>query len=140
MYLYCKRKFLDSWCVKSHNSCRDLFKRIEISALPCEYIFSLINFITNNKELFQAIGEVHSVNIRQQHYLHKPAANLSCFQKSTYYARIKFFNNLPSDLKSFMKEKARFKTALKRYLNTCSFYSLDEYLLSKKCLICLKVL
>jgi hypothetical protein len=33
--------------VKSHNSCRELFKRLEILTLPCEYIFSLINFITN---------------------------------------------------------------------------------------------
>jgi hypothetical protein len=51
---------------------------------------------------------------------------------SIYYGGIKIFNNLPSDLKSLMNEKARLKTALKRHLNTHSFYSVDEYLLSKK--------
>jgi hypothetical protein len=36
--------------VKPRNSCRSLFKRLEILALPCEYIFSLMNFTVNNQE------------------------------------------------------------------------------------------
>jgi hypothetical protein len=91
--------------IKSHNSCRDLFKRLEIFTVPCEYIFSLINFVTNNGQHFRTNANVHSVNTRRKHYLHKPTANLSCFQKSAYYARIKMFNNLPSDLESLMNEK-----------------------------------
>jgi hypothetical protein len=35
--------------VKPINSCRKLFKRLEILPLPCEYIFSLMNFIVNNQ-------------------------------------------------------------------------------------------
>jgi hypothetical protein len=98
--------------VKSHNSCRDLFKRLESLTLPCEYIFLLINFITNSEEHFQTNADVHS--------------------KSIYYDGIKIFSNLPPDPKSLMNEKAGFKIALKRYLNTHSFYSVDEYLLFKK--------
>jgi hypothetical protein len=49
---------------------------------------------------------------------HKPTANLSCLQKSAYYAGIKIFSNLPSDPRSPMNEKAQFKITLKRYLNT----------------------
>jgi hypothetical protein len=93
-------------CVKSHNSCRDLFKRLQILTFPSEYIYSLINFITNNKELSQTNAEVHSVNTGHKHCLHKPIANLSCFQKNVYYAGIKIFNNLPIDLKCPMNEKA----------------------------------
>jgi hypothetical protein len=40
--------------VKPKNSDRSLFKRLEILALPCEYI-SLMNFIANNQEHFQLI-------------------------------------------------------------------------------------
>jgi hypothetical protein len=50
---------------------------------------------------------------------------------STSNSGIKIFNNLPSSLKSLKNEKAEFKVALKRYLNTHSFYSVDEFLLSK---------
>jgi hypothetical protein len=116
--------------VKPQNSCRGLFKRLQILPLPCEYIFSLLNFIMNNQEHFQTNSAVHSVNTRNKHHLHRPAANLTCFQKNTYFG-IKIFNNLPSSLKRLMNEKAKFKVALKRYLNTHSFYSVDEFLMSK---------
>jgi hypothetical protein len=56
---------------------------------------------------------------------------MSCFQKSAYCAGIKIFNKLPLDIKSLMKEIARFKIALKRYLITHSYYSVEEYLLSE---------
>jgi hypothetical protein len=76
--------------------------------------------------------DVHSVNTRHKHCLHKPFTNFSCFQKSIYYAGITIFNNIPSDLKCLLNEEVRFKVALKQYLNTHSFYSFDEYLLSRK--------
>jgi hypothetical protein len=112
-------------------SCRGLFKRLQTLPLPCEYIFSLLNFIINNQEHFQTKSAVHSVDTRNKHHLHRPVANLTCFQKRTYYAGIKNLNNLQSSLKSLVNEKAKFKVALKRYLNTYSFYSVDEFLVSK---------
>jgi hypothetical protein len=110
---------------------RGLFKRLQILPLPCEYIFSLLNFIINNQEHFQINSVVHSVNTRNKNHLHRPVASLTGFQKSTYYSGINIFNNLPSSLKSPMNEKATFKVALKIYLNTHSFYSVDEFLVSK---------
>jgi hypothetical protein len=111
------------------NSCRSLFKRLEILALPCEYIFSLMNFIVNNQGHFQTNSAIHSVNTRNKNQLRRPIANLSCFQKSAYYAGIKIFNGLPSNLTSLVNKKTQFKVALKRYLITHSFYSVDEFLM-----------
>jgi hypothetical protein len=39
--------------VKVGNSCKNLYKRLEILTLPCEYIFSLMNFTVNNQEHFK---------------------------------------------------------------------------------------
>jgi hypothetical protein len=89
------------------------------------YIFSLVNFIVNNQEYFQNNSAIHSVNTRNKNQLYRPIANLSCFQKSAYYAGIKIFDSLPS----LVNKKARFKVALKRYLITHSFYSVDEFLM-----------
>jgi hypothetical protein len=110
--------------VKPRNSCRNLFKRSEILALPCEHIFSLMNFIVNNREHFQTNSAVHSTNTRNKNQLHRSIANLSCFQKSAYYAGINIFNSLPSSLTGLINKKAQFKVALKRYLITHSFYSI----------------
>jgi hypothetical protein len=40
--------------VKPYYSCRYLFRRLQVLPLPCEYIFSLLNFIISNQEHFQA--------------------------------------------------------------------------------------
>jgi hypothetical protein len=53
---------------KPWNSYRGLFKRFKVLPLPCEYIFSLMNFITNNQEHFQTNSAVHSVNTRYKIY------------------------------------------------------------------------
>jgi hypothetical protein len=39
--------------VKSKNSCRNIFMRLQILRLPWEYIFALMNFVVNNQEIFQ---------------------------------------------------------------------------------------
>jgi hypothetical protein len=119
------------WFDNSNNSCRSLFKRLEILALPCECMFSLMNFIVNNQEHFQTTrnSAIHRVNIRNKNQLHRPIANLSCFQKGAYYAGIKIFNSLPSSLTSLVNKMAQFKVALKTYLITHPFCSVAELLM-----------
>jgi hypothetical protein len=117
--------------VKSRNSCRNLFMRLEVLSLLCEYIFTLMNFVANNQERFQTNSAIHSVNTRKRDHLHRPIVNLSYFQKSAYNAGIKIFNSLLSNLRSLMNKMAQFKVALKRYLNTHSFYSVEECLMFK---------
>jgi hypothetical protein len=56
------------------------------------HALSLLLFIVNNQEHFQTSNSaVHSVNTRNKNQLHRPIVNLSCFQKSAYYAGIKIF-------------------------------------------------
>jgi hypothetical protein len=117
---------------KPRNLCRSLFKKLGILPLPCGYIFSLMNSIVNNLELFQTNSAIHSVNTRNKNHLHRPVANFSCFQKGAYYADIKIFNSLPPSLKTISDKKEKFKVALKRYLNTHTFYSVEEFLQFKK--------
>jgi IS1 family transposase len=99
--------------VKSRNSCRNLLMSSEILPLPCEHMFTLMNFFVNNQEHFQTNSAIHSVNTRNRGHLHRPTANLSCFQKSAYYPDIKIFNSLPSSLRSLMNKQTQFKIALK---------------------------
>jgi len=53
--------------------------------------------------------------------------NLSCFQRRTFYASIKIFNILLHSLKILKHDKAKFKAALRKYLNTQHFYSVDDF-------------
>jgi hypothetical protein len=49
---------------KTRNSYRSPFMRLETLPLPCEYIFSLMNFFVNNQEHFQTDSSRNSVNTR----------------------------------------------------------------------------
>ena len=113
-------------------SCRSLFKQLEILCVPYQYIHSLLNFVINNQEFFFRINTcVHNINTRNKHLLHSPNGNLSCFQKSTFYAGIKIFNGLPPSVTILKNDKAKFKAALRKYLLIHSFYSIDEFLCVK---------
>jgi hypothetical protein len=117
--------------VKPRNSCKGLFKRSEILTLPCEYIFSLMKFTVNNQKHSQTNSAIHIVNTRHMNKLHRPTANLSCFWKSVHYAGIKVSNRLPSRLTNLINKKEQFIVALKRYLITHCFYSVDKFLMLK---------
>jgi hypothetical protein len=117
--------------VKPGNSPRSLFKRLDTLTLPREHIFSLANFAVSNEEYFQPNSALHSVNTRNRHHLHIPAATLSCFRKSMCYSSINIFNNLPCSLKPLVNKKIKFKAVLKRHLNIHFFYSVDEFLMFK---------
>jgi hypothetical protein len=84
---------------------RSLFKKLEILPIPCQYIFSLMNFILNNQVHFQTNSSIHSIDTKNKHHLHRPNANLSCFQKSTFYTGIRIFSRLPLSLISPKNEK-----------------------------------
>jgi IS1 family transposase len=110
-------------------SCRNLLKKLEILPVPCQYIFSLMNFFVKNQENSQTNPSVCSINTRNKHHLHRPITNLSCFQKSAVYSGIWFFNSLPYSITNLKNKKAQFKVALRRHLNAQSFHSADEFLM-----------
>jgi hypothetical protein len=64
-------------------------------------------FIAKNQEIFPTNSHIHAVNTRNKNQLHRPIANLSCFQKGAYYAGIKLFNSLPSNLTSITDKQAQ---------------------------------
>jgi hypothetical protein len=57
-----------------------------------------------------------------------PAAKLLLFQKGVYYSESKIFNHLPSFIKELASNVKTFKTTLKNFLITNSFYIVEEFL------------
>jgi len=55
--------------------------RLEISPLPCEYIFTLMNTVVNNQEHIHTNSAIHSVNTRDRDHLHRPNATFHVFRK-----------------------------------------------------------
>jgi hypothetical protein len=111
---------------KSRDSCRQLFKTIQILPLPSQYILTLLLFVVKNRSQHRTNSEVHDLNTRQHYNLHQPLSNLVKYQKGVYYVGM-VFNSLPSHIKHKSDNYGEFKLILKHFLHNHSFYSLKEY-------------
>jgi len=84
-------------------------------------------FVVKNKDLFKTNSDVHSFNTRAHYDLHIHPANLIVFQNGAWHSGIKIYNCLPPTIKQLSNDISKFKAALKRFLYTKSFYTLEEY-------------
>ena len=110
---------------RPRSSCRSMFKQLESLPVSCQYIFSLINFTVSNQDNVQTSPSTHNINTSNKHHL------LSCYQNSTFYAAINIFNSLPRSVTILKNEKAKFKLALRKYLNAHCFYYVDEFVVCR---------
>jgi len=108
-------------------SCRELFKELKILTLSSQYTFSLLLFSVNNRDYFVWNSVYHTINTRRKNDLHLPQVSIAMYQKGVYYSGFKIFNGLPAVIKDISSKPKKFKIALKHYLLTRSFYSLDEF-------------
>ena len=112
---------------RNNDSCREFFKLLKMLPLCAQYIYSLLIFVVNNRNLFLDNVELYTTKTRNSNNLHPPLSHLTKYQKGVHYARIRVFNHLPTSIKSTMNETKVFKKTLKRFLLDNSFYSMDEF-------------
>jgi hypothetical protein len=110
-----------------HDSCRHLFKQLQILTLPSQYIYSLLIFVVKNRDLFSFNLEIHNLNTWYKNNLHFPLTNLTMVQKRVLYSGSRVFNYLPLQIKSLSGDLKSFKRKLKNFLLDHTFYSLDEF-------------
>jgi hypothetical protein len=109
------------------DSCRQLFRQLQILPLPSQYIFSMLVFVNKNRELFLSNSELHDINTRYNHNLHLPSTNVTLVQKGVLYSGSRVYNLLPLSIKALSNDAKSFKTTLKSYLIEHPIYSSDEH-------------
>ena len=102
-------------------------QKLNILPIQSQYIFSILLFVTKNKDQFLSNSQANKINTRHTSDLYIPTANLAIYKKGIYYSGIKIYNHPPTAIKDVSGDKNKLKLALKRYLLNNSFYSLDEY-------------
>jgi len=101
---------------RNNDSCREFFKILKILPLSAQYIYSLLMFVVNNRNLFLVNAELYTIKTRNSYNLLPPLSHLSKYQKGVYYAGIRIFNHLPTSIKSIANETKELKKALKEFL------------------------
>jgi len=70
---------------RNRDSCRQLFKNLKILPLKSQYIFSLLLFVAENRDLYESNSEIHNIDTRFSSELHTATANLITFQTGPFY-------------------------------------------------------
>jgi hypothetical protein len=86
-------------------------------------------FVVKNRSLFKLNSDIHGFNTRYDNDFHLPSANLKLFPKGILYSGIKTYNHLPQTIKELSHDVKQFRLALKRFITSNSFYSLEEFFL-----------
>jgi len=90
-YLECKKKVLRIINKsKKMNSCRELFKTMEILPLYSQYMFSVLMYVVNNKHLFTKNLPVHNHDTGAANNFHLSTTSLTRYQKELIVQELKF--------------------------------------------------
>jgi hypothetical protein len=81
------------------DSCRDVFKTLNILPLKSQYIYSLLLFTVSNGDFYHSVSHSHDIKTRHNQDLFNPQSNLALYQKGPYYSGVKLFNGLPLSVK-----------------------------------------
>jgi hypothetical protein len=112
---------------RNNESWTEFFKLLKILPLSAQYIYSLLTFVVNKRNLFLDNTELYKIKTRNSYKLHPPLFHLTKYQKGVHYAGIRVFNHLPTSIKSIANEIKVFKKTLQKFLLDNSFYSMEEF-------------
>ncbi|XP_063531441.1 uncharacterized protein LOC134742322 [Cydia strobilella] len=111
-------------------SCRELFKELNILPLTCEHIFQVALFTHKNYHAFRQRGVNESRAMRSNklaHLLVTPAHKLSKSVRSVYISGPSVYNRLPDVIKKDATSTVVFKSRLRKWLLSHTFYSISEF-------------
>jgi len=85
------------------DTCLGLLKKLNILSLQPWYIFSVLIFVTKNRNLFKSNLEIHGINPDTILIYIPPSSSVTVFRKKELYIlESRFFNHLPSSVKKFV--------------------------------------
>lgn len=115
-------------------SCKSTFIRNKILTFPCLYILDVLIFVKTNISKFVHQNTYHEYTTRHGSNLQFNMHRLELFKSNPYYMGAVLYNKLNNNIKTIVGIQ-KFKSAVRRYLVSNAFYSVEEFLTSE-CVPC----
>ena len=109
------------------DDCKQSYRDLAILTFPSHYILENLMYVKMNEDMYRVHREVHSYGTRQRDMLVPAYCRLKRCQNGPGYLAIKFYNKLPSTIKSL--PVYAFKAAVRKILLDNAFYSNEEFLI-----------
>lgn len=124
-----QKKCIRSVCGAGYlDSCKPLFKALNVLPLPCLYIFEMGIFVKKYQNLF-ASNKDYEYRGRRDNDLRIPSQRLKLYSQNAYCMAIRIYNKLPRDIKTLTLYK--FKNKLFTFLMEKMYYSVKDFLEDK---------
>jgi Reverse transcriptase (RNA-dependent DNA polymerase) len=104
--------------------CKPLFIGQKVLTLPCLFILESLVYVHKHSTQYSVHADIHAYGTRSSHHIIPPRFRLNISRQLT--PDVGLYNKLPSNIKALKLNN--FKTAIKSYLITKSFYSVDEFM------------
>jgi len=121
-----KRAIRAIYNLSPRHSLREKFKEINIMTVPSQFIYENLLYTHKNIILFKKSSDVHSYNTRSKDKLVIPRTRLKKVSKTFKCQCVRFYNKVPSDVKSYSINK--FKSFIKQKLCRKGYYRVIDYL------------
>ena len=112
--------------LKPRDSCREIFKELNILPFPCVYIYETIVFCRLKCDLVRG-RDVHEHNTRGRDDPRIAQHRLKIHENLPSQAGVRLMSRLPDNIKS-QNNTLSFKRNLKRYLEDHCFYTVEEWM------------
>jgi len=109
------------------DSCRDLFRKLQILHFYSQCMYCLLRFVVKNRDLFKLNSDIRGFSKRYDNDFQLPSAKLKLLQKGVFHSRIKTLSYLLKTIKELSHDEKQLSLAMKRFIVSNSFYSLEEY-------------
>lgn len=116
-------------CIVKENrcqSCKYIFKSVQILTVPCIYTFELINYVLKNSEICYNLKWNGNYNTRGSYVFNYPIHRLSLFEKSPLYMALKIFNNIPNEIQNL--DSNLMLSKFKKFVLQKAYNKVSEYL------------
>jgi hypothetical protein len=100
---------------------------MNILPLRSQYIYSLMMFVTKNREIFDTNRDCYEIDTRQNMNIHMYQVNLAKYGNGVHHMDVRIYNGFPNKLKIISNNPNKFKASLKQFLHLNSYYTLEEF-------------
>lgn len=126
-----KRAIRAIYKLRCRDSLRELFKKINILTVPCQYIFENIMLARKNVSLYLKNSDVHNYNTRNKNKIVQPNFRIAKINKCFMGNCIRYYNKIPDDIQNLSDRQ--FKCKIKDTLCKKAYYRTQDYLNDKDC-------